>query len=213
VLRLNPSAARSKVVALAKRWGLSWVVAAIDRAEAKAAAEPLRNPSGYVVRALEGFQAEGGPPAPPDGVAAGGRETAGDLMDGIRRREEEVAAFLASIGEGPSHDAPAEPSPEAEPPGTTDVEIRAFVMEALADEPDGRLADELVDEWLRATFPAGAPYRVKEDAKRRFWRVCDALVDAKTLRRRSNKPHRFIPPFTFSLASETAGVPAERWIG
>ncbi|MDR3639046.1 MAG: helix-turn-helix domain-containing protein [Isosphaeraceae bacterium] len=92
VLRVDEASARKRIVALARQWGLSWVVAAIDRAAEKQATEPLRNPVGYVVRTLEGFAAEGGPTIsspPPPPVS---------IMEQIRQYEAEQEAFIASLG-------------------------------------------------------------------------------------------------------------------
>ncbi len=92
ILRVDTPTARARVVALAKRWGLSWVVAALERAEVKAAQEPLRNPSGYVVRTLEGFQAEGGPPAPPPAPISDA-----EFMARLDAVEAERRAFIESL--------------------------------------------------------------------------------------------------------------------
>lgn len=92
VLRVDVRSARARVVALARRWGLSWVVAALDRAARKQAFEPLRNPPGYVQRTLEGFEAEGGPPAPPPPALSDE-----ELLARLNRADAEREAFIASL--------------------------------------------------------------------------------------------------------------------
>lgn len=91
VLRLDEPAARSRVLSLARRWGLSWVVAALERASAKQVFEPLRNPAGYVLRTLQGFQAEGGPPAPPPTLSDE------ELTARLDRVDAEREAYFASV--------------------------------------------------------------------------------------------------------------------
>lgn len=53
-----PAQPRQWVTGLARRWSLRWVRAALARAKAKGGVR-----TGYVIRTLEGFAAEGGPPA------------------------------------------------------------------------------------------------------------------------------------------------------
>lgn len=60
--KVFPSQPKQWVLALARTWTLSWVRAAIGRAGAKRA-EGAEVRTGYVVRTLQGFAAEGGPPA------------------------------------------------------------------------------------------------------------------------------------------------------
>lgn len=68
VAKVSPPDPRlaARLAGVARRWGLPWVAAAVSRLEAKAQAEPVGNPVGYIVGALKGFRADGGPPLPPE---------------------------------------------------------------------------------------------------------------------------------------------------
>ncbi len=60
--KILPEKSRTWVVGQMKRWSLRWVRAALSIAEAKRS-ECGSVGTGYVIRTLEGFKAEGGPPA------------------------------------------------------------------------------------------------------------------------------------------------------
>lgn len=52
----------ARLAAVAKKWGLSFLLPATDRLERKAARERLENPVGFLVAAMKGMQLDGGPP-------------------------------------------------------------------------------------------------------------------------------------------------------
>lgn len=210
VLRLAEPAARAKVAALAKRWGLPWVVAALGRAEKKAALEPLVSPSAYLVRTLKGFEAEGGPGAAPltqeEFLAA--RDAA--IREQLDRADEERAAFLASLAEAPAAEETAEPRGEPPRPALpTADEVHDFVLRALVLSPEVDCA-ALESDFVAAAAPAVADERWHFDAASEFRRATTAMLQAGWIRRRGSGLRDFLPPFFYFLPHNAAAdVPGD----
>jgi hypothetical protein len=81
-----PEQPRQWVTGLARRWSLRWVRAALARAKAKGQVR-----TGYVIRTLEGFAAEGGPPVEIADPEKAERDRLARREELIRQCEEELA--------------------------------------------------------------------------------------------------------------------------